>query len=106
MLRTPLPNEARQRMDRGQSLVAGRHATVTPLLHVVKKQPDVLGRDVIDLKLIDCFVGVRLFCYDASNPGFPVSCPVMPGNEHFPPAIRCSGGRAFGISENLAWWLR
>jgi len=24
--------------------------------------------------------GVRLFCYDASNPGFPVSCPVMPGN--------------------------
>src|SRR6266403_1746747 len=58
MLRTPLPNEARQRMDRGQSLVAGRHATLTPLLQVVKKQPDVLGRDVIDLKLIDCFVDV------------------------------------------------
>jgi hypothetical protein len=49
MLWAPLPNEARQRMDRSQALIAGRHATVTPLLHVVKKQPDMLGRDVINL---------------------------------------------------------
>jgi hypothetical protein len=56
MLWAPLPNEARQRMDRSQSLIAGRHVTLPPLLHVLKKQPDVLGREVISLELIDQFV--------------------------------------------------
>ena len=36
--------------------------------------------------------GVRLFCYDASNPGFPVSCP-------------CNARQlAFSSSNEVQWW--
>ncbi len=44
---------------------------------------------------------VWLFCYNASNPGLPVSCPVMSCHQHCPPEMSCKCGRALGISENL-----
>ena len=44
---------------------------------------------------------VWLFCYNASNSSFPVSCPVMACHQHCPPEMSCRCGRALGISENL-----
>jgi len=46
---------------------------------------------------------VWLFCHDASNPGCSVSYLALSSNQDFPPEMICSGGRALGISENLAW---
>jgi len=46
-------------------------------------------------------IRVWLFCYNASNPGLPVSCPVMSCHQHCPPEMSCKCGRALGISENL-----
>jgi hypothetical protein len=48
-------------------------------------------------------VRVWLFCHDASNPGCSVSYLALSYNQDFPPETICSGGRALGISENLAW---
>ena len=46
---------------------------------------------------------VWLFCNDTSNPGFPVSCPVISRSQHWPPEMSCRCGRALGIAEHWAW---
>jgi len=45
---------------------------------------------------------VWLFCCNASNPGFPVSCFVLSCHQYFPPVRSGSGGGTLGISEHLA----
>jgi hypothetical protein len=60
-------------------------------------------RERCDNGLQRCNCGVWLFCHDASNPGCSVSYLALSYNQDFPPETICSGGRALGISENLAW---
>jgi len=48
-------DEARQRMDHRQSLIACGHATASRLLQVLQKQSQTLGGDIADNKLIRFF---------------------------------------------------
>src|SRR5258708_29000723 len=56
MFWTIFSDEARQRVDHGQSLIARRDAATTRLLQVLKEQSHLLGCDIADGKLIDVFV--------------------------------------------------
>src|SRR5712692_2283148 len=54
-------------MQGRQSLVAGRHAAPTRLLQVLKEQPHVLWRDVIDTELIDRLADLARDKWDQQN---------------------------------------
>jgi len=56
VFRTMFGDEARQRMDHRQSLIACGHATASRLLQVLQKQSQSLGGDIADDKLINFFV--------------------------------------------------
>ena len=66
---------------------------------VVRPAPVVVARPPV--VIVRPWRRVWLFCYNASNPGLPVSCPVMSCPQHCPPEMSCRCGRALGISENL-----
>jgi hypothetical protein len=58
-----------------------------------------IAREIGDI----IFRGVWLFYCDASNPSISVSHRALSCNQSFPPESSRNGGRAVGISENLAW---
>ena len=74
-----------------------------------KMQTAQISKPGGEWELVECNIpepgpgqGVWLFCYDALNPGFLGSCPVVSRYQHWPPEMSCRCGRALGIAENLA----
>jgi hypothetical protein len=67
------------------------------------KKSEALHDRMIMVRIPYNLKGVWLFHCDASNPSIPVSHRALSCNQSFPPESSRNGGRAVGISENLAW---